>query len=410
MTTIDNRVLASLGSDSDSPWESLLHLYAADPESFYQLACDGASPDAAEAIQRVAALASLVRSAVVESYELESSGEGATLVTSSGKSQPIPQSLVLDIREFLRSVEGKGNSVQAGKDYEGTKASEAEVRFKLGDRDAWDAERKRIQTQHATQPLVLRISDEEIDHLKLQPPYVTYGLLNCARKAILAPRCIFKGLKRGEGCPPDLDDGWAFCGKLRQAFDNQGHPFDAPQGMVYLVFANKEGFVFDWDWVQEDPHEEGSPIDSQIRFGDPFVLGSDAVLDAPRELQPGHFDATRACYSTKGDCIFCYMSDEVSSAERINTDLTVFYTLKGHEISGFKIKNVRRIIREDKSIVIDDVPDLTVKVDSMLVASSRLQKESNTETYMVVIRALHSKTTEPPTVTVPREEPALTSD
>jgi hypothetical protein len=111
--------------------------------------------------------------------------------------------------------------------------------------------------------------------------------------------------------------------------------------------------------------------------------------------------------SERGDCIFCYISDEVAFAERINPDLTVFRHTGSDKLTGFKVKNVRRILQQDRSIVLDDAPDITVAVDSILLASLKLQQTSSVEIYAVLIRALHKSVSEPPRVRLRKVAPQL---
>src|SRR5262249_48280900 len=156
-----------------------------------------------------------------------------------------------------------------------------------------------------------------------------------------------------------------------------GRSVPPPEGMVFVVYADADGYVFDWDWVEENPHEPGCLLDPEIRFGCPIVLGRDASLELPRSLPDPQFDWTQACYSPRGDCIFCYITDDVSYACRINSDLIVFRCLEDKEkITGFKIKNVRRILEEDKDIVLDDGEDFVVSVESALLAVLKGHKEA----------------------------------
>ena len=126
-------------------------------------------------------------------------------------------------------------------------------------------------------------------------------------------------------------------------------------------------------------------------------------MEVPKGLQPGKFDGTKACYSSTGDCIFCYMNDSFSHAIRINADLTVFKSHDSDQYTGFKIKNVQRILELDKTIEMTDAPGLSVSVDSVLLATLKRHegKEGDVQVYRVLIRALHQKHTDPPRVRVP---------
>jgi hypothetical protein len=299
-------------------------------------------------------------------------------------------------------VDGKGTQDAPGKDYEGVAVSEAEARFQLGDRATWEAERRALQKRLDAKPLVLRLDPVDLSHLVTQPGYVTFGLKECARRTVLAPTQVFRELKRGEACPDNLRGALAFCGKPRRAVDNSGRTMPPPEDMVFVVYADAEGYVFDWDWVEENPQEPGCPVGPEIRFGDPIVLGRDVSLELPAPLPEPQFDWREACYSPRGDCIFCYITDDMSYACRINRDLTVFRSLRDRRtITGFKIKNVRRILEEDQDIVLEDDQDLKVSVQSALLATLKGHKEAKVSIYEVFIKAF-KKVDDPPMVRVPK--------
>jgi hypothetical protein len=320
-----------------------------------------------------------------------------------GKQVLIPADQAERVVRFLRAVDGKGVSAVAGRDYEGQRISEAEMRFRLGAPDTWDADHAEVRRARSAKPRVLTVDPDDLAQLQFMPSYVTHELLNCARKAVLAPTSVFKGLRRGDGSPPEVDDGWAFCGKPRHAFRNDGSACPAAPGMVYLVYADVSNHVFDWDWVREHPQDHGFPLDWNLRFGNPHPMDTDLVLDLPRNLAPGSLDQARAGYSKRGDCIFCYITGQESFAERVNCDLTVFRHLKTNECTGFKIKNVRRILQIDRSIVMQDAPDISVSVDSVLLASLKRHPNQKVDVYQVLIKALYRRAGEPPMVKVPAQ-------
>ena len=100
-----------------------------------------------------------------------------------------------------------------------------------------------------------------------------------------------------------------------------------------------------------------------LRFGNPVQESRELVLDLPDHLDPGRFDAKKPAPSWTGDCVFCYMKDDPSFGERINDDLTVFYSLDDPEtITGFKIKNVQRILNEEQILKLKDAPGLNVLI------------------------------------------------
>ncbi len=346
------------------------------------------------------------------SYQVETSKDGAHLVGPRVERTFVPPNLARQVATFLRAVDGKGAQDAPGKDYEGVAVSEAEARFQLGDKATWEAEQSALQKRLDAEPLVLRLDREDVSHLAIQPAYVTFSLKECAQRTVLAPAKVFRELKRGEGCPDNLREALAFCGKPRRAVDNFGQTGPDPRDMVFVVYADAEGYVFDWDWVEDNSHEPGCPVDRKRRFGDPIDLGRDATLELPERLPEPKFDRTQACYSPRGDCIFCYLTEDVSYACRINHDLTVFRSLRDRStITGFKIKNVRRILEEDQDIVLVEDPDLLVSAQSVLLATLKGDRDAKVSIYEMVIeefKTVHS----PPKVRVPkrsarRRTPAL---
>jgi hypothetical protein len=403
MNAIEQRILEALGDSAGaSHWESLMALFRADREAFYLLACDGVRATAPARLVELAELARRVREAVRGSYQIDASEDGAHLVGLRGERAFIPPNLAAEVAAFLRAVDGKGARETPGKDYQGNAISEAEARFQLGDRATWDVEREILQERLDAKPLILRLDPADVSHLATQPRYVALGLKECARRVVLAPTHVFRDLKRGEASPDNLSEALAFCGKPRRAVDTSGQLVRPPEDMVFVVYADAEGYVFDWDWVEENPHEPGCPVDPEIRFGSPIdQLGRDASLELPTQLPDPQFDWTQACYSPRGDCIFCYIIDDVSYACRINPDLTVFRSLEDRQkITGFKIKNVRRILEEDKDIVLDDGENFVVSVESVLLAVLKGHKEAKVSVYAVCIGAFRK--VDPPTVRVPK--------
>jgi hypothetical protein len=227
-----------------------------------------------------------------------------------------------------------------------------------------------------------------------------HALLKCARKTILAPTAVYRGLNRGDQAPKRLREGYAICGKPNRACDNDGKLVAVPQGMVFMVFADADHFVFDWDWVQESEQYPGHPLDADLRFGPLHTERPEMVLDVPASLPSGAFDPTVATYSDRGDCLFCYICDDCAYAERINPDLTVFRAFETREVTGFKIKNVRRILKEE-DFVSDDAPDLSVSVRAILLATLKVNRTTSVWTYDVIIEAFR-KVAHPPTVHVPQ--------
>ena len=101
-------------------------------------------------------------------------------------------------------------------------------------------------------------------------------------------------MKRGEKAPARLKNGWAICGKPNRAYDNGGRKLQPPADMLYMVYADADGFVFDWDWVAEDPLHPGHPLDNDLRFGELIREPGEFVLDLPADLPAVSFDSTVA--------------------------------------------------------------------------------------------------------------------
>lgn len=399
--TLEQRVIDALrDTSSNSSWERLIAVFRNDREAFYRLTCESAS-SADAAMRELVDLAHAVRTAVRESYEIVPGEDGASLVSFSGKRTSIPRELVSQVSQFLREIDGKTTSETAGKDYEGTSISEAEARFKLGALADWEAERAKLAARRESKPFVLRLDGEDLEHLTMQPAYATYNLIHCARAVILAPTSVFQGLRRGEGGAENVSRGWAICGRPRQAYRNDGTAHSAPEGMVHIVYADRDGYVFDWDWMHADPDRPDYPLGPiSDRFEREVDDPPEFVLNLSAGLVPGRFDRTQACYSSRGDCVFCYLTDEESFAVRINPDLTVFQSFATRQHTGFKVKNVRRIQEIDQHIVVSDPPGLEVSVTSVLLQTLRRQPGASIEMYELLIDALYRDLGGPPKVRV----------
>jgi hypothetical protein len=379
--------------------ESLLELYRADRELFFALACVGVPADAAVWAVQLADLAARVRTVVRQGYAVEEPEGTNPVIRSGGERIPFGAEKRPEILGFLHELNGTGVK-EPGKDYAGAEVSEEEVLFGLGEPGNWQAEQERVASRMSARPLVLRLDEQ--DRLAVvggMPGYVYHGLRRSAAKLVQSATVMYPGLRR-EG---RMQNGFAFCGRLRQAFDNEGRAIPAPDGMVYVVYADPDGYVFDWDWVKESPHHPGYPIDTDLRFSrNPQSPAREAVLVGVDALSPPKpFDPRLAWYSRRGDCIFCYFSEEFAYAERINNDLTVFRSCATDEPTGFKIKNVERMLEEETVHL--NAPGLRVDITTFLFATVQRNPETRVEVYSVLIEAWMRRAGIPglPTVELP---------
>ena len=133
----EQRLSAALRYDfQDSIWDSLMLLFSEDREAFYLLAVDGIGHCDNQWYVQMADLAAAVCLAIRESYSITLTEGSCNLVSFSGAVvRHIPDAIIKNVRDFLREIDGKTTAEPGtvGKDYVGTKISEAEVRFKLGE-------------------------------------------------------------------------------------------------------------------------------------------------------------------------------------------------------------------------------------------------------------------------------------
>jgi hypothetical protein len=87
--------------------------------------------------------------------------------------------------------------------------------------------------------------------------------------------------------------------------------------------------------------------------------------------------------------VFCYLLDAPSFGVRINEDLTVFYSLSDREkITGFKIKNVQRILQEEQVLNLCDASGLNVLILPILRKTLQQHQEVTIKLYEMIIAAL----------------------
>jgi hypothetical protein len=374
--SMNQEVLQKLLEQGERPatLRSLLEVYRGDPEIYYQLAVGGAGPDSPRWAQDLATLAARVRVMVRQGYEVLSNGNGKVKIVSGEIVEQVPKKESAKILAFLRDLNGVTVGREPVRDFAGQQATEAEVVFALGTPDEREAARRRVEVRMAADPVLLRLSTEDRGAVAAgMPGYVVHGLLYCAPEVVQAPTAVFEGL-RGEG---RLARGRAYCGVPRQAYDNDGNPVPRPDKMVYVIYTDAEGYLFDWDWVREGD-KPGFPCGYEERFRRE-VEGwrqQDFRLVGLDGLRPSGFRKDQAWFSQRGDCVFWYSSDSPTFAERLNEDLTIFRTFDTGEVVGSKCKNVTRIINDMRNAVAALLaPGAPTDVSALLASSLVRQAE-----------------------------------
>lgn len=142
-------------------------------------------------------------------------------------------------------------------------------------------------------------------------------------------------------------DGWAFCGVPTRRRMNDGTTQPPPEGFTFVVFADPQGCVFDWDWVPSLQANPAIPRDAEERFDAPPVpnVHGDLLLGNITHANPAAFKPGRAWFSEKGDCVFWYIDGAESYAAREDEYLTAFYQLSDDpkKSVGFKLKMVSKL-------------------------------------------------------------------
>ena len=187
-----------------------------------------------------------------------------------------------------RVVENNRSNIQfrSFRDVEAEEAKKAADLIFRGIREQWGAASQgdaRLEVLPFHQ-LVLRVDEQDRAAVTSgMPAYAVFGLRYSAAELLRSAKVMYRGLRR-EG---KLQQGFAFCGRLHEAFDNAGIAMAAPSGMVFVVYADPDGYVFDWDWVEEDSHNPGYPVDAELRFmGDPETVVPKTVLAGVENLRP----------------------------------------------------------------------------------------------------------------------------
>ena len=346
----------------------LMKLYANDHDAFFDLAVAGV-PDAAPPWAReIAELAAVVRRFVRYGFRLD---ETTKQIIGAGKSLYLGDSEFAGAREFLKVLAGAVQSSKPGRDYVGAEISAAEIRFAVGTEEEYLADKARSSASAEMKPRLLQLSEQDQDAVRHgMPAYVVHELKLCGSRVVQAPTIVFQGLRLSG----PLKAGRAYCGKPRRASDNDGNVVPPLSDMVYCVYADPEGYVFDWDWVPEDPGRPGFPEEYRQRFANQIAEPTEAFLQIPPDLVPSPFKK-QAWHSKRGDCMFFYASDSPAFAKRVNDNLTEYRAFGSSELVGCKVKNFSELI----SRVVKQPSTGPVRVSAVLIASLVRQMEEHQE-------------------------------
>ncbi len=300
-------------------------LFQSDPELLYQLCTVGLPENAASALNGLLVLVHRLAVLMRDGFEITSrAGTQIAEVTQGGI-------LVLcdpaEDKQFLRALY-TGDEI--GKSLTGEEVSRDRIEFRLGSFD-WE--------NSARSTAVLRLAPDDAATAFL-PKHQYLELIDCAREVVRNPLKVWKGLREGD------NQRRAYCGRPSRRWLNSGAYEPPPDGYVYMVYADRDGYVFDWDWVKCDADGSGFPDGHRDRFGAPVDAGGGELL-VGNLAKPKQFEASRPAYSISGDCVFYYFDEAEAHAQRIDEYLTVFVAFKPGEENatvGFKLKHVRRLL------------------------------------------------------------------
>ncbi len=342
-TDILARLNGVLPPDREVRIADLRTLFTQDPEAVYQVALSElpeSSPMAARGLQRLARTLSVlmrdgfaVQSAANQNYAR--GRQGGILPLDDG--QP-------DLEFVQRLYTGSDYSSKM----ESQKRSRECLDFFLEDH-AWDAGIRGTR--------LLRVAPEDTYAILAGSPRYQYeSLLDSAREVVRCPSVVYKGL-RHDG--PMKTEGFAFCGIPSRRHMNNGKPKVPPNGFTFAVFANHDGYVFDWDWIPAVSKESPLPRNPDERFPHGKQVSGvhgELLVGSLRLREPEKFRPKQAWFSREGDCVFWYHSDAESYADRYDEYLTAFFdasNLDPHRQEkdacvGFKLKMVSQLVETVK--------------------------------------------------------------
>jgi hypothetical protein len=329
---IEAEVAGLLPKDRPSTLSDLRRLYERNHDAVFRLVTQELDAGAGIDVRGFQTLCRVLSVLMRDGFRIESRANAHIAMGNRGGYLVLEDSS--DDKAFLEALYSGG----ARKiDFQGRPATRACLDFFLSE-FVWDDAIRKMR--------LLRVAPDDANALVAgSPRYQQHSLVDCAREVIRSPYKVWRGL-RNDG--PLKGKGWAYCGIPSRSWSKEGERRESPAGFTFIVFTDDDGFVFDWDWVKSDPVDNSLPADFTDRFERPEA---DA---APCELVLGNvkhdvsvpFDPTRAWFSARGDCVFCYFEEAESFSAREDEYLTAFYSLsKPKECVGFKLKVVSRYVR-----------------------------------------------------------------
>jgi hypothetical protein len=326
---------------------TLRSIYDADPELLYLLATTDANDHSSEwtAAQRQARTLSVM---LRDGYEVSTRG-GQYVVEGTRGGWLVLDDPIVD-RRFIDSLfKGGGQK----KTLQGNEVSDGYIDFRLK-AFPWDEEIRRS--------LLFRLAAQDATAvLGGLPAYQRFELLDCVRQVVQAPSAVFDGVKTDSP-----RNAMVFCGKPNKSWRNDGRSSSPRDGYVYVVYCEGDtGYVYDWDWVQEDSVQKGLPINWKGRFGPRATAPQwgDVALGMIRNARSTHFAPGAFWCSITGDCVFHYVNDAESYAVRIDPFITGFKDFDTHRSVGFKLKAVSRLLARVRFFERTTGAEFVVEVD-----------------------------------------------
>jgi hypothetical protein len=335
-------------------------LFERDRDQFFRLVTVEEDHAPSNSIRMLIRLARITAVLMRDGFELVTRSNQYVAEGARGGFLPIADQ-VKDAR-FLEQLWSKSYLGAGVRGVQGVKGTQAEDRFFYEPFD-WIEDIRRMR--------LFRI--DPIDATAVcggLPKYHRLQLIDCAREVVACPKIIGEGL-RSDG---PLRKGQAYYGVSRRRWLNNGQSVNAPEDMLFVVYADAEGSVFDWDWKEAklcQPEKPPTPTTPRLRVAEPKtdvaeLLVGNVLGQQPQPFRPGH-----AWYSVSGDCVFCYFKETEAYEDRVDEFITKYVAFGSEdECVGFKLKYVSRLFdlvqrwsqEENEGITITFDPD-SVSVD-----------------------------------------------